>query len=471
MARNSQHISQELRQQLRLSPAQILFGRYLEMSAPEFEDEVRRELDENPALERLDPDASAAHDPDESFSETADQLQRADFGSDEEVPSFLLRQNLHDRDFAGFDPAAVEPGEPDLSPLEAQLADQDLSPAMRSLCTYVIGNLDSNGYLTRSAQAMSDDLAMTESIEVSADEMRRAVGIVRSLDPAGIGAYDLRDCLILQLERLSPRPDTALALTIVKDFFSDIALYNIDKIGDALGRSPEQVRQAFDVIKSLNPKPGAALEPASGADRFRHISPDFILDTDSDGRLTVALGGRVPDLAVESSFTIEDAAGAARSFIRERRESAEQFISLTRRRASTLMAVMSAIISLQPEYFRTFDRFDLRPMVLSDVAGVTHLDISTVSRAINGKYVLTPTGNIALKSLFSERVSPDSDLSGHKVSEAIKAIVDGEDKSSPITDAAIVEVLHTQGIDIARRTVAKYRDALGIPPSIYRKNS
>ncbi|MDE6300548.1 MAG: RNA polymerase factor sigma-54 [Muribaculaceae bacterium] len=469
MDRQSQHISQEIRQTLRLSPAQIRFGRILEMTAPEFEDEVTRALEENPALEAVDSDTQLPDDGAESFNETAEQLQRADFRSDEDMPNYMYRQTLHDRDYNTFDPASVEPGEADLSVLEMQLADMDLTPLTRSLCSYVIGNLDSNGYLTRSAEAMADDLAMSESVDVTAEDVRNAIGIVRSLDPAGIGATDLRECLLLQLDRMSARPALGLARRIVKDFFSDIALHNIAKISETTGQSISDVDEAFGLIKSLNPRPGADIEPTSGIDRPRQIIPDFIIDTDSSGKTTVQLGGRVPELRIEASFDTLRATDAAMAFIRERRDNAEQFISMARRRAATLMAVMTAIISLQPTYFKTFERSDLRPMVLRDIAKLTGMDISTVSRAISMKYALTPFGNVALKSLFSEKTGNDPELSAHRLADAIENLISSEDKTNPLTDAAIVEALKTKGMAVARRTVTKYREKAGIPSTHYRK--
>lgn len=469
MATQSQHISQELKQSLKLSPAQIKFGKILGMTTPEFEEEVARTLEENPALEAIDYDHDSTDDHGNLFNETADELQRADFSSDEEMPQYMLHQGLHDRDYKNFDAAAVEPGEPDLSVLEVQLADLDISDYQRLLCRYIIGNLDSNGYLTRSAAAIADDLAMSESIDVQEKEVKEALDIVRSLDPAGIAATDLRDCLLLQLDRLPERRTVSDAKIIVSRFFNDIALHNIDKISKATGLDYDAVSDAFDLIKTLNPRPGASIEPTSGSDKLRHIYPDFIIDTDPSGMITIQLAGHIPELRIEASFNSDSASAVARDFIKERRDSAEEFISMTRRRSSTLMTVMTTIISLQPEYFRTFDKADLRPMVLKDIAEATGLDISTVSRAVSLKYALTPFGTIALKSLFSASVSRDTEIASQRVHKAIRDIIDSEDKSAPLSDIAIADRLRTQGLNVARRTITKYREEAGIPSSHYRK--
>ena len=437
------------------------------MNTPEFEEAVDRALEENPALELVD-NSPADPSGDNSFNESADELQRADYASEDDVPAYMMRQNLHDRDYERFDAASVEAADP-LSVLDLQLADLDLSDYQRALCSYVIGNLDSNGYLTRSAQSMADDLAMSEAMDVSLKDVQDAIEVVRSLDPAGIGAVDLRDCLALQLDRMSERPGLTAAKTIVREYFNDIALQNIKRITEGMGLSVAQVDLAFDLIKTLNPRPAAAMEAVTSNDRLRQIVPDFIIDSDPDGTVTASLAGGNPDLRIDASFNIENADRASMAFIRERRDSAADFIDLARLRAKTLMAVMTTIIALQPRYFTTFDKADLRPMVLRDVAKATGLDISTISRAINMKYALTPFGTIALKSLFNEGVGSDGDLSAHNIRKAIRRLVDNEDPTAPLSDTAIADALEKDGMSIARRTVAKYRELEGIPSTHYRK--
>ena len=464
----SQHISQELKQTLRLSPVQIMFGRLLEMNTPEFEEAIDRALEENPALERVDDIEGSESPAAPTFKETADELQRADYGSDDEVPAYMLHSPLHDRDYERYDATSNAADDP-VSVLEMQLADLDLSPLDQLLCKYVLGNLDSNGYLTRTAEAMADDLAMSEALEVTPAQIEHAIGIVRTLDPAGIGATNLRDCLSLQLERMSDRPGLEAARLIVSDYFNDFALNNIKRITEATGRSSDEIDRAFKLIKSLNPRPASGLEAVTGSDRLRQIVPDFIIDTDSDGVITATLAGTQPELQVSASFDLANADKASMAYIRERRESAENFINIARMRARTLMAVITTIISLQPAYFRSFDKADLRPMVLRDIAERTGLDISTISRAINQKYALTPFGTISLKSLFSEGVGSTGEVSAHNVIREIHSIINAENPEAPLSDAAIVEALKAKGIELARRTVAKYRELEGIPSTHYRK--
>lgn len=473
MSKSSQSISQEQQLGLRLNPQQVRFGRLLEMSAPEYEEEVARALDENPALEAVGAaDDAQLHKDDEGrdFTESAEELQRADYGSDEEVP-YYRQFPVNDIAFsARYEPAATDSGSAAFPPLESQLVQFDgMTPAEREAATYVIGNLDSNGYLTRSIEAIADDMAMGAGLDVSARDVEHAWNYVRRLDPAGVGAVDLRDCLSLQIDRLMPSGTTLCAAEILRDYFDLFAKKHFDKIKEAMDYPSTIVDDAVRLIRSLNPKPGAQLETSGADDRMRHITPDFIIETDGAGNVSVALAGRVPELAIEETFALPGANEEAETFLRERRESAREFISMNQRRASTLMAVMEAIVRLQPAYFRSFDRQDLRPMVLRDIREATGLDLSVISRATASKYAMTPAGMVSLKSLFSESVSDSGDLSSHTVESRIRKLISGEDKSRPMSDEEIAVALQDDGLNVARRTVAKYRERMGFPVARLRK--
>lgn len=466
---------QQLRQ--KLNPAQVRFGRLLEMSAPEFEDEIRRVADENPALEVLDRGESIAarEDSDSNFNETSDELVRADYADPDDIPPYRLRDTAsHTAERYDYVAAA----EPDSAAdnLLAQLSELDLSDTDREIAAYIIGNLDSNGYLTRSPEEIADDLAFNLGLDVPVDEIRRAWDAVRGLDPAGIAAADLRDCLILQLERRRPSVESRTALEILRHHFDLFSKKHTDRLAAVLDIPESAVRDALDLIRTLNPKPGALLERVSESDRLRYIVPDFTVDTDGEGGVTVSLNGFVPEMAIEESFRLPDEVSAApgrpdvEAFVRSRRDEAAEFIFLASMRARTLLSVMRAIVRLQAPFFKDFDRAAIRPMVLRDVQAVTGLDLSVISRATATKYVATPRGIYPLKMFFNERVgSEESDTSQHAVMEALATLVRAEDPAAPLSDARLGEMLAAKGFEVARRTVSKYRERLGIPVARLRR--
>lgn len=457
----------------RLTPAQVRFGRMLEMSVPEFEDEVRRAVDENPALEAADNGFAADADPQSAFNESAEELQRADYAGPDDIPSYRLNTP---RDYST--PAVPDFNTPDESEsdtlrLDRQVDMLDLDPDERLIATYIIGNIDANGYLSRTPAAIADDLAIAEGIDVTTGDVEKVMDAIRTLDPPGICATDLRDCLLLQLDRMPRSRAVNDATTILRDHFDLFSKKHFDRVAARMEIPRPRFDEALHVITSLNPKPGAQLEPSGASDRLRHISPDFIIDDDTDGHTTVTLAGHTPTLKIESTFATDSAAAgassAARAFIAARRDEAGEFIDMVTRRANTLMAVMNAIITLQPEFFATYDRSLLRPMVLRDIRDITGLDLSVISRATASKYAMTPNGMVSLKSLFSERVSDDN-TSAHAVSEAISALIRDEDKTRPLSDTELADALTARGLNVARRTVAKYRERLGFPVARLRRN-
>ncbi len=464
---------QQLRQ--KLNPAQVRFGRLLEMSAPEFEDEIRRVADENPALEILDHTSETSEfldDPGESgFSETSDDLVRADYADPDDIPPYRLR-DMASHTAEHFE--TVTPAEPDSAydDLLRQLAEVNLPDTEREIATYIIGNLDSNGYLTRTPEEIADDLAFNIGLDVPVETVRRAWQSVRALDPAGIGAADLRDCLILQLERRPASVEGRTALEILRRHFDLFSKKRPERIALALDIPENAVEQALDLIKTLNPKPGALLEQMSPSDRLRYIVPDFTVDTDGAGNVTVSLNGNVPDMAVEKSFRLDSGTAAGpdvEAFVSARRDEAVDFINLSQMRGRTLMAVMQAIVKLQAPFFSGCGRSSIRPMVLRDVQRLTGLDLSVISRATATKYVSTPRGIFPLKMFFSESVSSDSDASQHTVMEAIAELVKAEDPAHPLSDGRLAVMLAGRGLNVARRTVAKYRECLGIPVARLRR--
>ncbi len=459
--------------QQRLNIQNVALGRLLEMNMVQFEDEVRRELDDNPALELKNSETDKETD---DFNETPEQLQLADYADTDDIPYYKLEALNHEAGGTAFDPASVMPDDSDsvLDILLRRLSNEtELQPDELNVARYIIGNLDSNGYLTRSLEDIADDMAVNEGIEVSRNMLIKAFEAVRALEPAGIGAIDLRDCLLLQLERLEHIPEVLTAILIIKDNFELFAKKHYDRLGNAVGASASDLEKALRLIQSLNPKPAASL--AGTPDSSPHIIPDFILDYDATTELfTVSLSGRQPDLGIEDSFSATHQAGGrgsseADAFIKKKRDEATSFIKLAAMRGATLLAIAKTIVSKQSAFFASGDPAEIRPMILKDISAVTGLDISIISRAVAGKYILAPHGVYPLKYLFNERSSASSDTSSLEILEAIKKLINSEDKSSPLTDQELTEKLQASGYDIARRTVAKYRERLGYPVGRLRK--
>lgn len=472
--------SLEQRLQLRLSPMQMRLVRMLEMTEPEIEEEVRREVDDNPALEVVDAPASDETES-EAYEESAEQMQLADYRDEDDIPPYRLEANNHSADDVRFEPVAVAADESLMDSLMSQLAETELSARQLAIARYIVGNLDDNGYMTCTLPQIEDDLAIDAGIEVDMSELKSIFTRIRSLEPAGVGAYDLRDCLSLQLRRM---PDTVAVKTareIVDNYFDVFSLRHFDRLASLLGISRESLKEADDVIRSLDPKPASRFGESDADDRARHIVPDFYVEVDRYEHITVSMPGNLPELAIERSFDVDEDdsvadtgdAGARRreamSFITNKRREASDFIELLRMRRTTLMNVMESIARWQRAFFLSEDESRLRPMVLKDIAGVTGMDISVISRATAGKYVATQGGIYPLKFFFNERVSEEEDASSREILSALRALIEGEDSSSPLSDDALTARLTDMGYNIARRTVAKYRERLGLPVARLRK--
>ena len=472
--------SLEQRLQLRLSPMQMRLVRMLEMTEPEIEEEVRREVDDNPALEVVDTPV-AGEEPTETYGESAEQMQLADYRDEDDIPPYRLEANNRSADDVRFEPVAVAAGESLMESLMSQLAETDLSQRQLAIARYIVGNIDDNGYMTRTLPQIDDDLAIDAGIEVDMAEIKDIFARIRTLDPAGVGAYDLRDCLSLQLRRMPDSEAVRTAREIVDNYFDVFSLRHFDRLGSLLGISRESLREADEVIRSLDPKPASRFGESDADDRARHIVPDFYVEVDRNDRITVSMPGSLPELAIERSFDVDDEVSVADtgetsmrkrealSFISSKRRDPSDFIELLRLRRVTLMKVMEAIARWQREFFLSEDESRLRPMVLKDIAGAIGMDISVVSRATAGKYVATQGGVYPLKFFFNERVSEDEDASSREILSALRVLIQEEAPSSPLSDDALTARLTEMGYNIARRTVAKYRERLGIPVARLRK--
>ena len=497
----SQQLTTELRQQQRLTPLQVQLVRMLEMTGPEIEDEVQRALDEMPALEAVPPEEGAHADLTEdgsSFNETDRDLQRADYRSDEDLPDYLAAGG-EDRLYgpvsvfsprAAYDPAIPEAPVADdtvslVDYLRRQIAELPLSDTDATIAAYIAGNIDDNGYLTRPVSAIADDLAINEGLETDTAAVKRMVEVVQGLEPAGIGATDLRECLLLQLRRLPRSTARLTAEEVITHYFDLFSKKHFDKISRLTAIEMPRLREAIELITRLNPKPASALAQGGSEGRTRHITPDFFVEHDNDGHLTVSSLNRIPELRVEATFASDDLLPArptgasqssrrleeARVFLRAKRDDARNFIRVLTLRQQTLFNVVSAIVKLQSDFFLSDDDDErLRPMVLRDVAAVTGLNLSVISRATQGKYLATPHGVYPLKKFFNEKISASDDtLTSGQVMARIKSAIEGEDPSNPLSDREITEMVNEGGFPVARRTVAKYRESLGFPVARLRK--
>lgn len=467
---------QELKQLQRLTPMQVQFVRMLEMTGPELEGEVNRALDEMPALEIAENQGVTPDN--DGFNETAEQVQLADYGNDDDIPSYMLDARNRSVNDTYYSPVAVNDELTLAEDLTRQLSELPLSPRQLTIANYIIGNLDSNGYLKRTPEAIADDITFTESVETEAAEVSKVIDIIRTLDPAGVGAVDLRDCLLLQLNRRQPTVEVITAREIITHYFDLFSKKHFDRLADLLGIDTERLTAAVDIISRLNPKPGNQLNDSAIEHSGRQIVPELQVEIDSDNNLTVSLLNNIPDLALSRSFSLDTPVSAtltprqrtdAATFIRTRRDEAQAFIKTLQMRQSTLLNVMTAIASLQRDFFLTGDETRLHPMILKDVAAVTGYDLSVISRATASKYVLAPSGIYPLKFFFNERPKADDDVTSHQIIDAIKTIISQEDKRSPLPDETIAAMLSEKGFNIARRTVAKYRERLGLPVARLRK--
>lgn len=434
-----------------MMPMQVRYVRMLEMNEQEVEEAVERELDDNPALSKADETlAVVPYMPRERFPERADITM---FDADD---SETLTEHL-----------------------ASQIGELSIPEDVRRTALYILGNLDSNGYLQRSEQAMIDDLAFGPGIETTPQTMHQAVELVRSLDPPGVGAVNLQDTLILQLNRLPQDPVRDDALLILKQEFEEFSMKHTHRLVSKLKLPLRRVEKALELIRTLNPKPGSSVGTGR-ADMAAPVVPDFQVDVERDGDITISFSSNIPALAIEESFEQaykrillrkQASEDADSKFILSRYRDARDFINILQQRRDTLHAVVTAIVRLQEQYFRTCDEADLKPMRLKNIADMIGLDPSTVSRATAAKYIATPCGVKPLKYFFSEGYGEGEDekYSARSVQAALKQIVDSEDKRHPLSDEAICQMLADKGYEVSRRTVAKYRSRFGIPVARLRK--
>lgn len=477
-------LSQQQKLQQRLSPLQVQYVHLLEMNRIEMEDEVRHEIDENPALEAVDKspaeEANNKNEEGDDYTESADEMQRADYRDEDDIPSYRL--NVSNSSADDDIPEAVIVAESSLIDyLTEQLGDRELTDTELLIAQYIIGNIDDNGYLQRSIEAISDDIVFQTGLDVSTTDVDEMLQTIRDLDPPGVGAVNLQDCLRLQLERREGTPTNMLAFKIIDKYFDQFSKKHFDKISSALNLSKEQLKEVLDDIMTLNPKPGSSITGGGSESHAQQIIPDFSVDIDGNN-LQLTLLNNIPDLQIEESFeNMYKANSNAKAtnrreeeafvFVKQKYESASGFIKIIRQRQETLFTTMRAILLHQKDFFLSGDEIQLKPMVLKDISDVTGYDLSVISRATANKYVVTQWGIFPLKYFFSEGLQHESgeEVSSREIQSIIKNVISKENKKKPLSDEQLCSILRENGYEIARRTVAKYREKLSIPVARLRK--
>lgn len=457
-----------------LSPQQIQMIKLLELPTIMLEQRVKQEIEENIVLEE---DDRPLEDDEQEESISVDDYLRED-----DTPSYKSRINNFSKDDKQR-PVNISEGRSLQEYLMEQLGYRNLSEQDRQVAEFLVGSIDEDGYLRRDLESVGDDIAFTLGIEVSVERLESLLSIIHQLEPAGIGARSLQECLLLQMaQRRMDSPSKRLAHKIITSYFDEFVKKHYEKLMSRLGVDEDTFRDAIDEIKHLSPKPGN-LYSEGGIDTTPYIIPDFRLDY-HDGHFDLSLNSyNIPEVKINRRYvdmirnmvsadgTVTESNREAIQFVKSKIDSAKWFISAIKQRHDTLMRTMQEILSFQQEYFKDGDKSKLRPMILKDIADRTGLDVSTISRVVNSKYVQTHFGIILLKSLFSEAMQTDSGeiVSSYEIKNLLQQCIDEEDKRHPLTDETLMNILNAKGYCIARRTVAKYREMMDIPVARLRK--
>jgi RNA polymerase sigma-54 factor len=479
--------SMQMKMLQKLSPQQIQLMKLLQIPTIALEQRIKEELETNPALEEgaeeVDfEDSMETYDDElgEELSEAEKEFDISEYMSDDEIPDYKLSANNQGKD-SEEKVIPVSAGNTFHEMLETQLGLRPLSNKQQIIGKVIIGNIDESGYLRRDLYSISNDLAFMYNVNASEEEVEDVLKIIQDFEPAGVGARDLKECLLLQLHRKKKKPEIELAIEILENHFEAFTKKHYEKILKKLNIDKEALKAAIDEILKLNPKPGNSIGVSQKM--ISHIIPDFIL-TVEDGEISISLNSKnAPELRISKkysemleAFSMQQnkpnkAQKEAIMFVKQKLDSAKWFIDAIKQRQETLMNVMEAIVEHQREYFITGDETKLKPMILKDIAEKVGMDISTISRVVNSKYVQTPYGTFLLKTFFSESLTTESgeEVSTREVKKILQDAIDNEDKSKPLTDEKLAKLLKEKGYNIARRTVAKYREQLGIPVARLRK--
>jgi RNA polymerase sigma-54 factor len=464
----------------KLSPQQIQFIKLLQIPTAELEARIKEELEVNPALEEGREETADEYSDSDDFEDDYskdDDVDINDYLNDDEISGYKMQGDRGGDDEDKEMPIAMT------STLTDSLMDQlgflDLDDKQYSIGMQLIGSIDHDGYIRRDLSSIVNDMAFSQNIETTEQEIEQVLHMIQTFDPAGIGARDLPECLLLQLERREQDEIVMLAERIIKEMFDEFTKKHYQKILSKFNVSEDELKKAIDIIVKLNPKPGGA---GASMTRIQYIIPDFIL-TNDNGQIQLSLNSRnAPDLRISRSYSdMFDAYDKSDkkdkklketvTFVKQKLDAAKWFIDAIRQRQNTLLRTMEAIIKYQHEFFEEGDESKLRPMILKDIAEEIGMDISTISRVANSKAVQTEFGIYPLKYFFSEGIATDSgeDASSREVKHILKEIIENENKRKPLSDEKIEKLLNDKGYNIARRTVAKYREQLNIPVARLRK--
>ncbi len=462
----------ELKQTQKLSPLQIQTIKLIELPIQELEQRIQAEFDDNPVLD--DCRNSESNEDNEPKDVSIDELK----GSDDDIPAYKLRVNNYGKDERPeYNTFSVK--ESFSQSLLEQLGFRNLNEHKMLIGRYIICSLDEGGYLRRDLDSIVDDLAFRENVETDYEEVLEMLKLVQSLDPPGVGARNLRECLLLQLNAMQQSPDVINAKLILSDYFHEFTSKHFQKIINKMGISEQEMKAAINRIVKLNPSPGGQIDD-SYTDQAQQIIPDFHLEYE-DGKLNLTMPRfNIPEIRVNRRYAqmLEQSKGStdkaekeAATFVKQKIDSAKWFVEALKQRYNTLESTIKAILNYQHDYFVDGDESNLKPMVLKDIAEITGFDISTISRVVNSKYIETHFGIFPLKYFFSEGLENQAgeEVSTRELKKVLKECVDNEDKHKPLTDDQLVEEMNKRGYKVARRTVAKYRDQLGIAKARLRK--
>jgi RNA polymerase sigma-54 factor len=480
-------LSQSLQQ--KLSPQQIQFIKLLQVPTAELESRIEEELEINPALEEGEDEQPEDKTQEEQQEEQGEEIEAK---AEEEVD---LKEYLGDDDYSSYKTQNDNSGDeeendmpiPMTTSLHEQLMSQlgylGLNEHQYAIGKQLVGSIEADGYIRRELEAIVNDMAFSQGIDTTVEEVESILKKIQSFDPAGIAARNLQECLLLQLERMDNGHDidVAVAKKIIEECFEEFTKKHYQKIQKKLGTEDEEfVRDAMELIVKLNPKPGSG--SSTGMVKNQYIMPDFVL-TNNNGKLELALNSKnAPELHISKAYTEmfkaydkgdkkDKKLKEAVTFVKQKLDAAKWFIDAIKQRQHTLLRTMKAIVDFQYEFFLEGDETKLKPMILKDIASMINMDISTVSRVASSKAVQTDFGIFPLKYFFSEGIATDSgeEVSSREVKQIIKDIIEAEDKNKPLSDDKLEKILNDKGYNIARRTVAKYREQLNLPVARLRK--
>ena len=463
----------ELKQTQKLSPLQIQTIKLIELPTQELEQRIRKELEENPVL-----DEDAANEREEGDDNAPREVSLSEYKEDDSIPSYKLRVNNYGKDERPqYNTFSVK--ESFTQSLMDQLGFRSLTEHQYQVASFIIGSLDDDGYLRRDIESLVDDLAFRAGIETDEAEVEQMLKVIQDFEPAGVGARDLRECLLLQICHLRQTPDVLNAARILKDHFTEFTNKHFQKIMSRMGLSEQELKAAILKIVKLNPAPGGQIDDTYN-DQAQQIVPDFVLNLEN-GELKLTMprfsipelrvNRKYADILLEAANSSEREKKEAATFVKKKLDSAKWFVEAIKQRHNTLESTMRAIVDYQHDYFMDGDESHLKPMVLKDIAEKTGFDISTISRVVNSKYIETHFGIYSLKYFFSEGLENQDgeEVSTRELKKTLQELVDGENKRKPFTDDQLVAEMTSRGYKVARRTIAKYRDQLTIPKARLRK--